>query len=283
MHSFRYISNDTDFRAWRASLPEDSTAVAVDIEAEFNLHIYGEHFCLLQVFDGKEAAAIDPQGVSIELIKDFFEDRSLEKITYDSASDRVLLYKNHSILMNNLIDLRPAVDLLEFNKQGLGAVLETVLGITPERGKKRFQQYNWTRRPIHPEALQYAIDDVRHLYCLRRELFLQLEKKGLMEQYSEENSRLQDGVPVTDRKPGMLRSGRFKKLKPHQQNLLEKLYREREQVASQVNLPPNTVFPNNGLFALVCGQYDVLNAQPSRNMPRTAYEQLINRLRQMLS
>ena len=35
--------------------------IAVDFEGEFNLHIYGEHLCLIQIFDKSNYYIIDPR------------------------------------------------------------------------------------------------------------------------------------------------------------------------------------------------------------------------------
>jgi ribonuclease D len=278
-----YIDNDRSFESWFRSIPAQQFAVAVDLEAEFNLHRYGEHFCLLQVFDGNTAVAIDPQTVSIDLIQGFLENRNLLKITYDSASDRALLYKNHRILMNTILDLQPAVQLLEFKKQGLGSVLEEVLRIPPAQDKQRFQQYDWTRRPIHPDALAYAMDDVFHLYRLRDELFERLRLAGLMDRYWVENFRGQSKEPELDRKPGMLRGGRYKRLKPHQQALLDRLHAARETVAAEVNLPPNSVFPNRALFGVATGELRLEAVRPPKPVPRSAFEDLVATFTEMLA
>jgi ribonuclease D len=278
MHPHRYIDSDRKFRSWLASIPADQPAVAIDIEAEFNLHIYGEHFCLLQVYDGTNAVAIDPQAVSIELIKEFLESRDRLKITYDCSSDRLLLFKNHNIRLSTIIDLRPAVKLLEFQKQGLGAVLQAVLGIAPARAKERFQQYDWTKRPIDPEALAYAIDDVVHLYRLHDELLSRILTAGLLDRFLVENFRLQDRDPDIDREAGILRRGRKQRLEPAQQELLTALHARREEVARQLNLPPNTVYPNRELLSVAVGERSPRQAQRSRNVPREAFEKLVREL-----
>lgn len=283
MHTYRYVDSDHEFRSWAAGIPDNQYAVAVDLEAEFNLHIYGEHFCLLQVYDGTDAVAIDPQRVSISLIKEFLEDRSRLKITYDCTSDRMLLFKNHGILMNTILDLRPAVEILEFQKQGLGSVLEEALEIPPAREKQRFQQYDWTKRPIDSDALAYAIDDVAHLYRLRDELVKRLQAAGLMDKYLVENFRVQATVPETDRKPGMLRGGRFKRLKPWQKELLEELHGAREEVAAAVNLPPNSVYPNKELFALVTEGRAPGDVRPPKHVPRDAFAELVEEFEKLLN
>ncbi|MFP4408346.1 MAG: HRDC domain-containing protein [Spirochaetaceae bacterium] len=282
MQPIRYIENDSEFRSWVQGLPSEQYAVAVDIEAEFNLHIYGEHFCLLQVYDGTNAVAVDPQEVSIGVIKEFLENRNLLKITYDSASDRMLLYKNHGILMNTILDLRPAVELLELQKQGLGSVVEELLEIAPAREKQRFQQYDWTKRPIDPDALAYAIDDVVHLYRLRDELLKRIQAAGLMDRYLVENFRIQAIEPETDRKPGMLRGGRYKRLKPRERELLEKLHGAREAVAAETNLPPNSVFPNKALFALITEGLAPGEVRPPKHVPRKVFEALVEEFERLI-
>ncbi|MFP4301950.1 MAG: HRDC domain-containing protein [Spirochaetaceae bacterium] len=282
MQPIRYIENDSEFRHWVQGIPSEQYAVAVDIEAEFNLHIYGEHFCLLQVYDGTNAVAVDPQEVSIGVIKEFLENRNLLKITYDSASDRMLLYKNHGILMNTILDLRPAVELLELQKQGLGSVVEELLEIAPAREKQRFQQYDWTKRPIDPDALAYAIDDVVHLYRLRDELLKRIQAAGLMDRYLVENFRIQAIEPETDRKPGMLRGGRYKRLKPRERELLEKLHGAREAVAAETNLPPNSVFPNKALFALITEGLAPGEVRPPKHVPRKVFEALVEEFERLI-
>ena len=49
--------------------------IAVDFEGEFNLHIYGEHLCLIQVYDGKGYYIIDPRANAMgkEDLTAFFE------------------------------------------------------------------------------------------------------------------------------------------------------------------------------------------------------------------
>lgn len=273
MSTYRSIETDAEFSSWMQQIREQQiTTVAVDIEAEFNLHMYGEHFCLLQIFDGHQSLIVDPQTVSVALMQEFFENRTLLKITYDSASDRALLFKNHGIRMRALLDLRPAVDLLEYEKQGLSSVLELALGKAPVEGKKRFQQYNWMRRPIDLGAIEYALGDVLSLFELKDRLLAQLTERNLMERYILENLKVQDVDPETDRKPGFLRSSRFRKLDAARQARLEALYGVRERYARDLNLPPNSVLPNRTLYDLIDGRTRLQDLRPGRGVARDVFD-----------
>lgn len=263
-----YIDTNKAFTAYLQRLRDRTvTEIAMDIEGEFNLHVYGERFCLLQLYDGQEEVVVDPFAVSPNLLKEILEDRTLLKIIYDCSSDRLLLAKTHGILLNSILDLRPAVELLEFSRNDLGTVLGEAVGVEESGSKKRFQQYDWTRRPVDPAAIEYAVKDVRHLFALKDELLARLLQAGKMAAYILENVKRQDRPPELDRKPGILRSGRHKRLSASQKREFQRLYDIRERHAQELDLPPNTVVANNDLFAIVTGEMNVDAVRGNRKMP----------------
>jgi ribonuclease D len=278
-YTHEYIDSTADFAAYRRSLrSREILSIAIDIEGEFNLHIYGEHFCLLQVFDGERVVLVDPFSVEIAEIQELLEDRDIAKLTYDAASDRALLFKNHRIRMRGIVDLRPAVELLSYEKKGLSSVIESALGVPPSSGKKRFQQYNWMKRPIDAGAIEYAISDVLHLYDLRDLLFRRLWEERLFEPYIRENLKVQDLDPETDREPGILRSGAFRRLSRSRQRLFRDLYEIRDRYARELNVPPNTAFPNKRLFAVLQDPRLLNDTRPARNVSRVKFTAMVEEM-----
>lgn len=274
-----YIDTTDAFIAYRRSLSQrEIDTVAIDIEGEFNLHIYGEHFCLLQLFDGERAIIVDPLTVSRDELQAFLEDRDLIKIAYDAASDRSLLYKTKKILLRGILDLRPAVELLGFEKRGLSNVLGEVLGVRNDANKKRYQQYNWTKRPIDDGALNYAIEDVLHLFRLRDALLPRIVETGLLPAYIRENLKVQDVVPQTDREPGVLRSKAFRRMSKPQQRSFRALFTVRERYAAQLNLPPNTVLPNRTLFAVAQGERSTAELPCPSRVPGDTFTEMVEEM-----
>ena len=279
MNEYTYIDTNAAFADYLKDLKERGVwEVALDIEGEFNLHVYGERFCLLQITDGEREVAVDPLAVSREPLKQLLEDRNLLKVTYDCASDRLLLAKSHGILMSSILDLRPAVELLDYPKQDLSSVLDSELGVREEGSKKRFQQYNWTRRPIDSAAIEYAMDDVRHLFALKEVLLRQLAERGQMERYILENLKRQDREPDTNRKPGVLRSGRFKRLSRSRQKEFERIHEIRDRYARQLDLPPDTVLSNKDIIALVSDEISLGSIRGNRRVPQGKVEALKNEI-----
>ena len=275
MADYTSVSSDAELASFLTRLRDRGVSeVAVDFEGEFNLHVYGERLCLLQIAHPDEEAVVDPFTTSNEALRGFLEDPQIRKITYDSSSDRLLLAKSRGLRLVSIQDLRPAVELLEFPKRDLGSVLETALGHRPAGSKKRFQQYNWTRRPLDPAAVEYALRDVRHLAELRDELFARLDKEGLLDEYRAENERLESIEPNLNRKPGVFRSAAHKRLSPEQKREFQRLYDIRDRHARELDLPPNTVVANKELFALARGAMDVSAITGNRRVPAERLERI---------
>ena len=228
---------------------EGRTYVALDVEGEFNLHVYGERLCLIQVYDGRDAVIIDPLRIENEALKVLFEEERFQKAMWDASSDMSLLVNGYNTTIKNVLDLRPAADLLEFPKKDYASVLEKVLGIRTKR-KKKFQRYNWLRRPIDPEAIEYAIDDVLHIPDLKRELLQRLETAGLLEEFHKRN----EIVCNRDyrRKPGQRHTKMkgYRYLKKQEKEVLRRLFGVRDRHARRMDMPPNNVIANQDLMEL---------------------------------
>ncbi|MBR2282365.1 MAG: 3'-5' exonuclease, partial [Spirochaetales bacterium] len=132
---------------------EGVTSVAMDFEEESNLHCYGEHLCIIQLFDRRDyyildalALVKDPAGLSA--MKGFLEG-PMEKIMFACQSDASMARKTLSIQLENIFDVRVIALALEFNGN-LTALIERNLGLSVESPalKKRYQTANWMRRPI---------------------------------------------------------------------------------------------------------------------------------------
>lgn len=225
--------------------------IAVDVEAELNLHCYGEHLCLIQIFDLENELIIDPlQFRSSEGIKRFFENPDVIKIMYDSSSDAALLDTAYGIKLRSVLDLRPAVALLKYPKQSLAHVLSEELGNAP-LNKKKFQQYNWMRRPLDKAAIEYAMDDVRYLFRLKDALFDKLRINGLMETYIIQNRQLQEGKNSKKVKPAKYEKAKgYHGLDKTRQEMFKELFLVRDAFAKELNKPPDYVFSNVKLLEL---------------------------------
>jgi len=224
--------------------------IALDLEGEFNLHCYGEHLCLVQIFDGIQDVIIDPVAhPGLTMMNELFTKRNLLKIMYDASSDAALIQHLYGVRITSILDLRPAVTLLEYSGQSLSFVLEEEFSIVPVN-KKKFQQHNWMRRPIPADALEYALNDVRMLFELKDRLLGKLIEKNLLDQYILQNLYVQNGEIKSMQKDKYKKAKGFNRLNAEQKKLFSNVFTARDKVAKAANMPPNSVFPNKKLMEI---------------------------------
>ncbi len=274
-----YLDSDSKLKSYISSLRERGIErIALDLEGEYNLHCYGEHLCLIQVFDGQEFGLIDPFKVRISLIRDLLEDPNISKIMYDCSGDRTLLYRKYGIAVKAIEDLFPAAELLDLEKRNLSYVLTRFLKVEP-KAKKKFQQYNWMRRPIDPEALDYALDDVRYLFELKTSLLAEVAAAGQLDEYEKRNADVQTREISLDPTPGLFKKNRFRNLPVKCQNLMKEFFEIREGYAERLDMPPNSVVSNEHLFSLAQGKMNPGDLTFARRVPSSAASRLIEEFR----
>lgn len=224
--------------------------VGMDIEAESNLHHYGEKLCLIQIFDGKDKIIIDPFKIDMTLIKKIFESKNILKIFYDAGSDLSLLKNAHDIEIKSILDLRPAVELLAYEKKDLHSVIETDLNITLNK-KKKYQKYNWNKRPLPDDVLEYALNDVIHLFNLKTAIYSKLIRKNLMDEFILRNILVQTKDYQRNIESKYEKIFSYKKLNKAEKIKAREIHDIRDKYAQKYNLPPNHIIANRKLFDLV--------------------------------
>ena len=253
METYTPLDTDAKVTSYMNSLRERNIrTIGVDTEGEFNLHRYGEHLCLIQVYDNTDFVLIDPIGLQPDTLRSFFESKIL-KIMYDASGDRTLVYRKYGITIATILDLLPAVELLELERKDLGSVTRAILSID-QKPKTNYQRYNWTRRPIEEGALGYAIDDVRYLFELKDALIGRVYKDGNLDDYIRRNIEVQTRPISADPVPGVLRKGRFRNLSSSAKKHFTAAFAIRDGFARDLDLPPNSVVSNDDLFRLAAKQ-----------------------------
>jgi len=248
--SFKYIKTRTELVSYLQDLEEKKCRiVALDTEGENNLHAYGEALGLIQVFDGADKVIIDPLGIDNHSLKELFENRDILKIMYDAASDSSLLKNACNIEMKSVLDLRPAVELLNLNKQDLHSVIASELGITLTK-KSKFQRHDWMKRPIDKEAIEYAINDVTYLFRLKDALLKKLYTENLLDVFILKNLQVQNKDYFRNPDDKYRKIKGYHSLSEAEKRTFKKVFDIREKYAKKSNLPPYNVINSTDLLNL---------------------------------
>ncbi len=156
-------------------------AVAVDTESN-SLYAYQEQVCLIQFSIPKHDYLVDPlAGLDLSPLAHFFADPRMQKVFHAAEYDVMCLKRDFDFCFDNLFDTMWAARILGWPRVGLGHILEETFDV---RTKKRYQRYDWGKRPIEPEALTYACTDTHYLLHLS-----ELQLDALLQQGRVEEAR----------------------------------------------------------------------------------------------
>jgi ribonuclease D len=250
MFDYTLIDTDEKFREiinyWKEN---NLKSIAMDFEGEFNLHIYGEHLCLVQLFDTKEYYLADPFLISPEMLKEFFEDTEIEKIMFSCDSDSALVKKQYDIQLKNIYDVRiPAMELgfmgnyTALVKRNLKVIIETT------GSKKKNQMTNWLKRPLKEDQIQYALLDVAYLHALKESLIKECESDGLTDVVNAKMKRA--GLRKGPEKPGWTKLGNYKRMSKEEKVYLKHFFIARDIVARKQNIPAHRVLEKHKLVSM---------------------------------
>ncbi|HJX12723.1 MAG TPA: hypothetical protein VJ377_04265 [Dehalococcoidales bacterium] len=214
--------------------------IALDLEAELNRHAYGERLCLVQVFDGVDTVLIDPFGIDKRYLKMLFESPNVLKVIYDASSDASLLKNTYDIEMKPIMDLRPAVDILNYERKDLHSVIAAELGVALTK-KSKYQKHNWTRRPIDPEAIEYALNDVTHLLRLKDAMLRKLAGRGQLDLFFLKNLQIQSKDFTKDPRDRYRKVKGYHGLGAEEKRVFRRVFDVREKYARQLNMPSHNI------------------------------------------
>lgn len=157
-----------------------STADFVTVDTEFmRENTYWPILCLIQISDGKEAAAIDPlaDGVDLGPLLDLLvENEDVLKIFHAGGQDVEIIHNMTGKTPHPIFDTQIAAMAIGQSEQiGYANLVDSWLGITLDKGA-RFT--DWSRRPLNARQIEYAIGDVTHLATIFPMMLDKLKETG---------------------------------------------------------------------------------------------------------
>ena len=222
--------------------------LAIDVEGENNLHRYGIHVALIQLFDGKRGFIVDPLALPDPRgLKPLLEQAPWELVWFDAGNDLLALRHALGIRPSPILDLVVAARLL-----GRSGGLHALTGQAGSaRAKDKFQRANWLRRPLSPALLEYAISDVLHLHALADSLLAELEQRNLIEAFRTKNLETQNAERSWDPFANFTRIPGFARMSRPERQFARVLWYARELYGKARDLPPGNVASKQDMKAIV--------------------------------
>lgn len=153
--------------------------VAVDTESN-SLYAYQEQVCLMQFsLPGADYLLDTLAGLDLSELGEIFARPDIEKVFHAAEYDVMCLRRDFGWRFDNLFDTMLAARILGWPRIGLGSILKEQFGI---KVNKRWQRYNWGKRPLDPKALTYAQLDTHYLLSVRQRMLAELKDKNRLEE-----------------------------------------------------------------------------------------------------
>jgi ribonuclease D len=235
----------TDLAARLASL------ASIGLDTEFlRERTYRAELCLVQVSAGDDAVCVDPIALSdLGALAGPLTADGIVKVMHASRQDLEVLLPAVG-LVRPVFDTQIAAALAGFAAQiGYAELTRRLLGIELPKAHTRT---DWSRRPLSPEQIEYARDDVRHLVPLKLVLEERLEKLGRRAWLAEELEGLADARTLaTDPEEAWRRVKGLRGLDPARERLARGLAAWRERRAVERNRPRGWILDDAVLRELI--------------------------------
>jgi ribonuclease D len=223
--------------------------IAIDTESN-SFYAYFERICLLQISTPQLDYILDPFALGdLGPISTILTDPNIEKIFHAASNDVLGLKRDFQFKVRNLFDTAIACKLLGYKQLGLARILEQHFGVILD---KKWQRYDWGRRPLKGEQLDYASLDTHYLIPLRHSLASDLVARNLWDTAKDafEKASEQELQERTFHPDACFQIRGAQSLEPAGKRILKALYLYRDQEAQRRNKAPFRILSNETLLRL---------------------------------
>lgn len=241
-----WITTPAALQAYFAEPPE-----RIGLDTEFiRERTYWPQLALVQIAVGDDILLVDPLETGIaDALAPILADTRILKIMHSPSEDLIAFRHTCGTVPRPLFDTQQAAALAGIGS-GIGyqKLVEQLTGVTLAKGETRS---DWMRRPLSASQLDYAADDVVHLFAMHDALDGMLGQLGRREWLAEDAARIVHNAEheAPERWPHLsLRSAQFLDL-PAQRRLL-RLLRWRDAYARDNDRPRSWILDNELALAL---------------------------------
>src|SRR5512140_3563059 len=158
------ITTDRELAAFCERL-EQQPSFALDMEFQRE-RTYFPRLYLIQIAspggegEEDELTLIDPLAARrLQPLFELVADARLQKVVHAGSQDMEIVYQMSGLLPRNIFDSQIGAALIGYGDQpGSATLVERIAGV---RLSKLETITDWSRRPLTPGQVQYALDDVR--------------------------------------------------------------------------------------------------------------------------
>lgn len=171
---YQFIEKDQQLADYCRQASQQSF-IAVDTEFVRTRTLY-PRLGLIQLYDGQQLALVDPVAVGdLSPLKDLLTDEGIIKVLHACSEDLETFASALGVMPTRVFDTQVAAAMLNMGPSlGYARLVEEMSGVTLDKGESRT---DWLARPLSPQQLHYAANDVLYLFDLYPHLAEQIEQQ----------------------------------------------------------------------------------------------------------
>lgn len=223
----------------------------VTVDTEFLRETtFWPRLCVVQLASPDEALAIDAMAEDLDLSPLFslMADEAITKVFHAARQDIEIIWNLAKIIPTPLFDTQVAAMVCGFGDQvSYGDLVQTVAKVTLDKSS-RFT--DWSRRPLLPSQIDYAIADVTYLRDIYLYLRQRLEQTGRLAWLADEMALLSSPATYEQHPDNAWERFRNRVRKPRDLAVLMEVAAWREAEAQARNVPRSRVLKDDVLVEL---------------------------------
>lgn len=249
--SDRLVTSQGEFDDFCSHM-RDAGTVAFDTEF-ISEHTYRPQLCLVQFATREQCVAVDPFEVNVDEWWDIMADDDTTIVVHAGREETRFCLTHHGRPPCRMWDVQIAEGLRCVNYPlSYERLISRVLGKSVSSAETRT---DWSRRPLTSRQISYALDDVRFVLDVLDTQQEWLDQQGRLSWAEEETGRMIGDMLAERGDDTWLRLSGVRRLRQKQLLVARELYRWRQSVAEEKNLPLRRILRDDLLI-------DIAKRQP---------------------
>jgi len=245
------IKTDKQLRHYLEEI-QDQTLLALDTEFR-RVDSYFPELCLIQIATIDKIECFDVLSLNnLEPLFDKLYDHQTKWIAHSARQDIEALYYLSNRIPTTIFDTQIAASFLNYPLQvSYQSLTESLQNVQLE---KKYTRFDWKKRPLPSDVLQYALDDVKYLIPIYNKLSKELIKHEKLEWAEEESKSLLDKETYNPNFKQIIKKTKgISKISSKHINTAINLILWRESVAQKKNKPRKWITSDEKLIKYAIG------------------------------